>query len=212
MAISSRLSNLLLSALGLPDIRDELASYLNIVAVSSGQILVGNSGNIATGVTPTGDVTIDNTGVTAIGANKVVSSMLAKNLIQTTTVTVTTGQILALNTTPITLVAAPGTGLVLLPIAVYATITYGAAAYSTNAAGFTVRYTNGSGASTAMTLTQAFLQSSANAIQHVAAGTTAITPVANAPLVIYADNANPTTGDSNLKLQIWYRVVANPAF
>jgi len=213
MAISDRLNTLLLSALGLPDIRDELAGFLNdLASLASGKILIGNSSNVAAAVTPSGDVTISNAGVTAIGANKVLNAMLDKSLIQSTTVTIPTASVLTLNSTPFTLIAAPGAGLVIVPVALYSTMTYNSATYAANAAGFSVRYTDGSGASTAMTLTQAYIQSAASAIFNINAGTTAITPVANAPLVLYADTANPTTGNSDLKIRIWYRIVANPAF
>jgi archaellum component FlaF (FlaF/FlaG flagellin family) len=50
------------------DLKDTLAS---------GKIYVGNSSNVATEVTPTGDVTITNAGATAIGAGKVTLAMLA---------------------------------------------------------------------------------------------------------------------------------------
>lgn len=45
--------------------------------LADGKIFVGNASDKAVGVTPSGDVTISNTGVTTIGANKVTSSMLA---------------------------------------------------------------------------------------------------------------------------------------
>lgn len=45
--------------------------------LSDGKILVGNGSNVATAVTPTGDVTVTNAGVTAIGAAKVTNAMLA---------------------------------------------------------------------------------------------------------------------------------------
>ena len=43
--------------------------------------MVGNGSNVATGVDVTGDVTISNAGVTAIGAQKVVNSMVADDAI-----------------------------------------------------------------------------------------------------------------------------------
>lgn len=42
--------------------------------LASGKILVGNSSNVATQRTPSGDVTIDNTGVTAISAGVIIDS------------------------------------------------------------------------------------------------------------------------------------------
>lgn len=45
--------------------------------LASAKIYVGNGSGIATAVTPSGDVTITNAGVTAIGAGKVTNAMLA---------------------------------------------------------------------------------------------------------------------------------------
>ncbi len=49
-------------------------------SLPSGQIIVGNTSNLAAPVTPTGDVTITNAGVTAIGAAKISNAMLAGNI------------------------------------------------------------------------------------------------------------------------------------
>lgn len=46
-------------------------------SLASGKIIVGNASNLGAAVTPAGDVTISNTGATAIGANKVTKAMLA---------------------------------------------------------------------------------------------------------------------------------------
>lgn len=46
----------------------------------SGDIFVGSAANVATGVAMSGDVTIANTGATAIGANKVTLAMLATGI------------------------------------------------------------------------------------------------------------------------------------
>ncbi len=45
-------------------------------SLSSGKVMVGNSSGVSTAVTPTGDVTVSNTGVTAIGSSKVLETML----------------------------------------------------------------------------------------------------------------------------------------
>lgn len=53
-------------------------SYTSVISSSltNSHILVGNGSNIATDVAMTGDITISNTGVTAIGASKVLNSMV----------------------------------------------------------------------------------------------------------------------------------------
>lgn len=50
------------------------------VTLADGKILVGSALNVATAVTPSGDVTITNAGVTAIGALKVTNAMLAGSI------------------------------------------------------------------------------------------------------------------------------------
>jgi hypothetical protein len=47
-----------------------------VAALASAHIFVGNGGGVATDVAVTGDVTISNTGVTAIGAGKVTNAMV----------------------------------------------------------------------------------------------------------------------------------------
>ena len=54
-----------------------------ITTLDDGKIYLGNASNVATEVTPTGDVTITNAGVTAIGTGKVVTAMLATDAVET---------------------------------------------------------------------------------------------------------------------------------
>jgi hypothetical protein len=49
--------------------------------LNNGAIFVGNSSSVATGVVPSGDVTISNAGVTAIGSAKIVKGMLATDIL-----------------------------------------------------------------------------------------------------------------------------------
>ncbi len=51
-------------------------AFSKLAALDSANILVGNGSNVATKVAVTGDVTISNSGVTAIGNNKVVTAMV----------------------------------------------------------------------------------------------------------------------------------------
>jgi len=54
------------------------AAELNVLhALASARLIVGSAGNVPAAVDVTGDVTISNAGVTAIGAGKVTSAMLA---------------------------------------------------------------------------------------------------------------------------------------
>jgi hypothetical protein len=51
-------------------------AYSKLAALNSAQVIVGNGSNVATAVDMTGDVTISNAGVTAIGADKITEAML----------------------------------------------------------------------------------------------------------------------------------------
>ena len=48
-------------------------------ALTSGYLFVGNASNVATGVAMSGDVTISNTGLTSIGADKITEAMLKES-------------------------------------------------------------------------------------------------------------------------------------
>jgi len=55
-------------------------AFSKLAALTSAHILVGSAGNVATDVAVTGDITISNTGVTAIGAGKVLLAMLGTGI------------------------------------------------------------------------------------------------------------------------------------
>jgi hypothetical protein len=61
-------------SVGLGDLIKDAAQGATL---ANGKVLVGNSSGVAAAVTPSGDVTISNAGVTAIGAAKVLETMLA---------------------------------------------------------------------------------------------------------------------------------------
>ena len=52
-------------------------AFSKLAALTSAQILVGNGSNVATAVAVTGDISINNAGLTAIGAGKIVNSMVS---------------------------------------------------------------------------------------------------------------------------------------
>lgn len=114
-------------------------------ALTSAHLFVGNSSNVATDVAVTGDVTISNTGVTAIGANKVTASMLAATIgVQTisATVSLTQANIQAMGVTPVTLLAAASAGTYYVIDQVEFIHTYSTAAY-TGGGDVTLQYDSG---------------------------------------------------------------------
>lgn len=53
-------------------------------SLANGSLWIGNASNVATAVALTGDVTVTNAGVTAIGAGKVATAMIANNAVDGT--------------------------------------------------------------------------------------------------------------------------------
>jgi hypothetical protein len=125
---------------------------------------------------------------------------------------ITSAQLLALNATPQTLVAAPGAGLVLIPRYFLFFLDYNSAAYDGIAAGenLAVKYTNGSGQLVATIETDPFLAATADAIRlayPTPATTSDIIPVANSPLVLHLLVGEIATGNSPLYVRTVYDIL-----
>lgn len=177
-------------------------------AKTSGQILIGNGTDI-TSVAVSGAVTISSTGVTTIGAGKVTASMLSFSLASylEASLTIPTASILTLNGTPLTIVAAPGSGKYIEVISASCAMTYVSAAYATNT---TLQLIN-EGAGTAqlqntgaligtVTKNTKFVDSAA-----AAAGASQI--ITNTALQVKVATGNPTAGDSNIVVKVIYRII-----
>ncbi len=85
-------------------------AFSKLAALNSTQILVGSAGNVATAVTVTGDVTISNTGVTAIAAGVIVNADISNSaaIAFSKLATLATGHILAGNAGVVTDVTVSG--------------------------------------------------------------------------------------------------------
>lgn len=128
--------------------------------------------------------------------------------LKTATVTVSSAELLALNASPKTLIAAPAAGKALILVAAELWLDFATTKYDGIAAGedLTIRYTDGSGALLATIETDPFLAAEGDAFRYVEPTTTAaITPVAEAPLVLHLSTGEIATGDSPLKVRITYR-------
>lgn len=128
-------------------------------------------------------------------------------------VVITSAQLLALNATPQTLLAAPGAGLATIFLG--ATIVKPAGtAYGGIAAGedLSIKYTDASGLEVAECETTGFLDQSTLQIRHcnhyaAASAVSSITPVANAVLIIMLLVGEITTGTSPLNIRVFYSTV-----
>ena len=119
--------------------------------------------------------------------------------------TLTTAEILTLNTTPIALVAAPGAGIGVVVERIIATMDYAGTAYATNVT-MEFRYTNGSGTKVTADIA-ALLDATADKIVTVQGIEAALVVTANAAVVAVAATGNPATGTSDVKVTVVYRLV-----
>jgi len=130
-------------------------------------------------------------------------------------VTVTSAELLALNATPKTILAAPGAGLAIIPRLVLVNKPAGTA-YGGIATGedLVLKYTNGSGSQCSSAIeTTGFLDQTTTQTRVVgppgASGATAVAwaPTANAAVVMHLLVGEITTGDSPLYVRVWYQVI-----
>jgi hypothetical protein len=131
------------------------------------------------------------------------------NLYKTITdkVTLSSAQILALNSTPIQLVAAPGAGLMIEVLGISGTMNFLTAAYATNT-NVSILF-NGAGLSlfTFNAILTSTVTRTGRATPVALTGTNALQILANTKLEIQAPVGNPTTGAGSLDIYITYRVV-----
>lgn len=128
-------------------------------------------------------------------------------------VTITSAELLALNATPITLVAAPGASKALIFEGAVIHKPAGAA-YAGVAAGedLAIKYTDASGLEVGQAETTGFVDQTTAQTRYVrphnaASAISSISPVANAALVAHLLVGEITTGDSDLHLRVFYRIV-----
>lgn len=128
-------------------------------------------------------------------------------------VVVTSAQLLALFATPQTIVPAPGANKANVFVGALIRKASGTA-YAGIAAGedLSVKYTDASGVEVAQCEATGFLDQTTNQIRWVrpqtaASGNSSITPIANSPLVLHMLTGEIITGNSDLEIEVHYRVV-----
>lgn len=180
--------------------------------LASGQVEVGNSSGVATALTLSGDLTVSSAGVTALGAAKVLTSMLSPLTIQYAKISLTATQACALNSAPAVVVAAPGAGFVVMVHRALCVLNFSGAAITAN--GIVGLYeTNASGQVITGTLTLAtFLGASADvikSIQPIDSATTGTTRLDNKAIVLSQATGDSTIGSatSTVDVHCWYSVV-----
>lgn len=142
-----------------------------------------------------------------LASNSVTVAQLTPAVFTEVTVNLTTAQVLALNTTPITLVAAPGATSYVVVDEVRFKMVFNSIAY-TGSNNMEFLYTNLSGTQVAAAVPAASLNAASGTTLVVAPKvTTEFTPVLNAAVVVGVPTANPAAGNSAVSLMVRYHVV-----
>lgn len=129
----------------------------------------------------------------------------ARDNLQIARFQLSSAQILALKTTPVTILTSFVHSLIIIE-GITARLVYGGTAYTgTNALEF--RYTNASGAKVTADISTTFLNSAANAYSHVAGVVTELVPLLG-PIVVCVPTADPGAGNSTIDLFIRYRLAS----
>lgn len=176
-----------------------------------GRIFVGNGANIATGVLPSGDVTLNNAGVTAIGANKVLSSMLSPLLLKYTSVAISAANFNGMYATPKLLLAAGGANTLQVLAQMQLVMTYGSANYA-NGGVAAIQYdstAHGAGIIASTTLSAATFQAAASTVFTFNAGVVPLPFATTVNKGLYLSNITGAfdTGDSAMVAHLWYRTI-----
>lgn len=125
---------------------------------------------------------------------------------QVAEVTITTAEVLALNTTEKTLVSAPWAGKAIIVDKIITSVDYNSAAYATNT-DMEFRYTDKTGTKVSADITS-LLDATADKVVTAWGIEAQLVPVVNAPVVANVATGDPVTGDSDVKVTVVYRVVS----
>lgn len=162
------------------------------------KVTLDDSVRITTGATSGYVLTSDTRGIATWQAS-------GSGVVQSATTTISSAQILALHTTPITLVAAQGASTAIVPISMTVEYLYSTAAYATDN---TLIFTYGGG--TWITIGSGIAGTSnvfylRNA--QVNAGVSGSNAYSNSAFSVTTPTSNPTAGSGTLKITVLYSVV-----
>jgi hypothetical protein len=127
---------------------------------------------------------------------------------QSVSVAIGSAQILAGNTTPVQLVAAPGAGLAIIPISAVVKYTYITAAYATNTSQVIYLDTL-NGSDNVLILIQTMLAQTANksAVRSANSAVDENSIIANKALMWAIETGNPTAGSGRLDITVIYTTI-----
>ncbi len=185
-------------------------AFSKLATLATGHILAGNAG-VVTDVTLGGDATIGATGLLAIGANKILSSMVSPLLLKYTTVAITAAEFNGMYAAPKLLLANGGANTLQVLVQLQLVMTYVSANYAAGGVA-AVQYdstANGAGVIASTTLSAATFQAAASTTFTFNPGVVPLTFTTTVNKGLYLSNVTGafTTGDSTFVAHLWYRTI-----
>lgn len=181
--------------------------------LASGDVFVGSAGNVATGVTMSGDATMSNTGVLTIANNAITSAKMAANVLKYAQVSVTAAEFLGMYVTPKLLVAAAGANTQIVLHSAKILLDYGTVQLA-NGGAVHIQYdstTLGAGTKATDTIAAAGFTGAVADSTAQFSGTQAMalaSTTVNKGLYLSNASAAFITGDSTFKVDVWYSTVS----
>lgn len=126
--------------------------------------------------------------------------------VQSTSLTIASADVLQLNSTPLTIVAAQGAGTYIEPISAFVLVDFNSAPYATNT---TIELIFSGASDDIMVSSISASLTKAVAFTKQGSGTAGNTQmIANTDLQVSVNSGNPTTGDSDIEVFVLYRVIS----
>lgn len=185
--------------------------FSKLATLTSGNILVGSAGNVATSVAMSGDVTISNAGVASLASSAITSAKMSPAVLQYTFVPISAAQFNGMYAAPMLLVAAPGANKILVLDKVELLMTFVSANFA-NGGVAAVQYdstANGAGliASTTLSAATFFAAASTGFMFNTGVVPQTFTNCVNKGLYLSNITGAFDTGDSTFVAHIWYKVI-----
>ncbi len=182
-----------------------------MAVLGDAEFVIGDGATDPGAAVLSGDVTCTNAGVVTIANDAVSSAKLAEDTIQTATVTISTAELLALATTPKTLVAAPGADKVIEFLGATLVLNYNSIAYTESSDNMVVKFEDASGVAVSDVIEMTgFIDQTADTLTFavpVKDPIVAATGCVNKALVMDNNNANFAAGNSPVDVHVAYKVI-----
>lgn len=186
-------------------IADGVVTNAKLANLTQGSLKIGDASNLVSDLAIGADTyVLKSNGTTASWVDP--NSLPISNVVKYATLTIPTASVLTLNSVPLTIVAAQGSGKSIVVVQSAVQMVYNSVAYATN----TTLQLLVSTATVAQVSATSYLAAAATRfwlLPTQASGAANTSVVSNQPLTVTVATGDPTAGDSPLVVHVWYIVL-----